>query len=192
MVDASLIGVVEGGFARRRRVAMAVPVLILVYLIYAAVAFDVPGVVARARMDNAAILLSDFWSYKVQVTRDNKSGAVISTVEGDARYAVQPDWVTEVGGVTTVDLGRGNVVTYDAGGARYVVPGYGTIDIRPVDGKLALTAPLPLPDWISASDTRVGVTTLCGAVQLHAVEGGDVPLFCGVGDVLLYAGERVL
>ncbi|MBI1169936.1 phosphonate ABC transporter, permease protein PhnE [bacterium] len=162
MVDASLIATVESSFSRRRRVAFAIPVVIILYLIYAVFAFDLPGVIARARMDNAAILLSDFWSYKIQVTRDNRSDRVLSTVEGDARYTVHPDWVTEANGVTTVDLGAGNVVTYDADGARYVVPGYGTIDIRSQRGKLVLTAPQPLPDWISASDTRVGVTTPAG------------------------------
>jgi phosphonate transport system permease protein len=53
-------------------------------------------------------------------------------------------------------------VTYDDAGARFVVPGYGTIDIKPVDGKLALTAPLPLPDWINAADNKVSVTTDAG------------------------------
>ncbi|MGV8989037.1 MAG: phosphonate ABC transporter, permease protein PhnE [Cypionkella sp.] len=162
MVDASLTSTVESSFSRRRRVALAIPALIVLYLIYAFFAFDVPGVIARARMDNATILLSDFWSYKVQVTRDNRNDTVVSTVEGDSRYSLQPDWVKQADGVTTINLGDGNVVTYDKEGARYVVPGYGTIDIRPQDGKLVLTAPEPLPDWISASDTRVGVTTPAG------------------------------
>ena len=39
-------------------------------------------------------------------------------------------------------------MTYDSNGARYVVPGYGTIDIRPEGGKPVLTAPQPIPDWI--------------------------------------------
>jgi phosphonate transport system permease protein len=73
-----------------------------------------------------------------------------------------PDWVTMDGGVTRIDLGDGNLVTYDAAGARYVVPGYGTIDIAPEGGKLRLTAPQPLPDWINASDNRVTVTTDAG------------------------------
>jgi phosphonate transport system permease protein len=73
-----------------------------------------------------------------------------------------PDWVTIDSGVTTVDLGQGHVVTYDDAGARYVVPGYGTIDIRPEGGKPVLTAPEPIPDWINVGENRVAVTTDAG------------------------------
>ena len=167
MVDAFLIQSTRSGFARRRLLAIAVPVVILVYLIYTAAAFDVLGVASRARMDNASNLLSDFWSYKVQVTRDNRTNTVVTSIEGEKRYAFppdrQPEWVKTAGEGTTVDLGTGNLVTFDARGARYVVPGYGTIDITvDASGKLILTAPQPLPDWISASDTRVGVITPAG------------------------------
>lgn len=163
MVDATLITDVQTSFSHRRIFALSVPVVILAYLIYAAISFDVLGVAARARMDNAGILLSDFWGYKLHVTRDNRSGAVESTFDGDGRYAFSPaqmpDWVRQADGVTTIDLGDGRIVTYDAAGARFVVPGYGRIDIRQEAGKLVLTAPEPLPDWISASDSRVAVTT---------------------------------
>ncbi len=47
-------------------------------------------------------------------------------------------------------------------GARYVVPGYGTIDIRPEGGKPVLTAPEPIPDWISVAENKVSVTTDAG------------------------------
>ena len=71
--------------------------------------------------------------------------------------------MTQADGVTTIDLGGGHVVTYDAEGASYEVPDYGTIDIRPdAGGALALTTPQPLPGWINASDTRVSVTTDAG------------------------------
>lgn len=150
-------------FRRRRLVALAVPAAILAYLAYAFVAFDVAGLAGRARLDNAAILLSDFVSHKVHVTRDNRTGTLTTAIEGEARGTYpagsHPDWVTTDGTVTTVDLGDGHVVTYDDAGARYVVPGYGTIDIRPGEGGLQLTAPQPLPDWISASANRIGVTT---------------------------------
>lgn len=162
MVDASLMTTVETSFQRRKIVALAIPALILAYLLYAAISFDVLGVASRARMDNARILMSDFWSYKVHVTRDNRNGVVTSSIDGDNRYAFAPDWVKTAGDVTTVDLGGGSVVTYDAKGARYVVPGYGTVDIVSNNGKLSLTAPQPLPDWISASDSRIAVTTPAG------------------------------
>lgn len=153
-------------FTRRRLFALSVPVVILVYLTYIFFAFDLPGLAARARLDNAAILLSDFWSHKTHVTRDNRTGEIVVAIEGENKgtypEGMLPDWVTIQGDVTTVDLGQGNVVTYDAAGARYVVPGYGTIDIKPVNGKVAMTAPEPVPDWISVSPNKISVTTAAG------------------------------
>ena len=61
-------------FARRKLLAFAVPLVILGYLLYAAMAFDLAGLAGRARMDNARILLADFVSYKTHVTRDNCRG----------------------------------------------------------------------------------------------------------------------
>lgn len=157
---------VDRSFARRRAFALGIPALILAYLVYAAIAFDLTGLAARARLDNAAVLLSDFWSYKTHVTRDNRSGGVTVAIEGEAKgtyaRAAWPGWVTEAGGVTTVDFGRGNVVTYDAAGARYVVPGYGTIAVAPDGGKLALMAPEPYPDGLSVSANKVTATTPAG------------------------------
>ena len=162
MVDAALISTIETSMRRRKIMALAVPALILVYLFYAAISFDVLGVASRARMDNARILLSDFWSYKVHVTRDNRSGRVTSSLDGDNRYAFDPDWVVTKGDITTIDLGGGAIVTYDPSGARMIVPGYGTVDIVSSGGKIGVTAPQPLPDWISVSDKRVAVTTPLG------------------------------
>ncbi len=159
----ALADTVTATFARKRRIALAVPAAILAYLVYAAISFDIAGLVQRARFDNAAILLSDFWSHKTHVTRDNRSGKVVVAIEGEAKGTygdrMLPGWVTVEGPVTTIDLGDGHVVTYDDRGARYVVPGYGTIDIRPQGGKPVVTAPRPIPDWISAAENKVSVTT---------------------------------
>ena len=137
-------------FRTKRRIAFAVPVVIVAYLTYIFISFDVAGLAARARMDNAKILLSDFWSYKTHVTRDNASGNLTVAIEGEKKgtYAPGdlPEWVTVQGDTTTVDLEDGYLVTYDSAGARFVVPGYGVIDIRPDGEKLLLDAPLPLPD----------------------------------------------
>ncbi|NBE08204.1 phosphonate ABC transporter, permease protein PhnE [Paragemmobacter ruber] len=151
---------------RRRLIALSVPAVILAYLVYIFFSFDIPGLAQRARMDNAVILMSDFVSHKVHVSRDNRSGAVVTAIEGEAKgtypAGVHPDWVTVQGDSTTINLGDGHVVTYDPAGARYDIPGYGLVDIRPEGGRLALTAPEPLPDWINASGNRVTVTTDAG------------------------------
>ncbi|MDO8884641.1 phosphonate ABC transporter, permease protein PhnE [Pseudotabrizicola sp.] len=165
-VDINLSGQITAGFARKRLMAFAVPGVILLYLLYTAVAFDLAGLAQRARMDNAAILLSDFWTHKTHITRDNRNGAVSAAIEGESKGAYPPgefpSWVTIAGDVTTIDLGTGHIVTYDAAGARMIVPGYGTIDIRPDGNRLVLSAPEPLPGWINASDSRIAVTTPAG------------------------------
>lgn len=166
MVDATLSMQMTGTFRRKRMVAFAVPAVILAYLVYVFFAFDLPGLAARARMDNAGILLADFWSHKTHVTRDNRSGDLTVAIEGEAKgtypAGMLPDWVAVTGDVTRIDLGGGHLVTYDAAGARYDVPGYGAIEIRPEGGRLALTAPEPLPEWINAAPNRVSVTTDAG------------------------------
>ena len=94
----SLADTVTQGFTRKRRLALAVPAAILAYLIYAAISFDIAGLVGRARFDNAAILLGDFWSHKTHVTRDNRSGDVAVAIEGENKgtypTGTAPAWVT--------------------------------------------------------------------------------------------------
>ncbi len=162
----SLASDVTRSFARKRRMAIAVPAVILAYLLYAVISFDIATLMQRARFDNAAILLSDFWSHKTHVTRDNRTGELTVAIEGENKGTypdgMLPAWVSVAGDVTTIDLGTGHVVTYDDAGARFVVPGYGTIDIRPVGGKPVLTAPEPIPDWISVSENKVSVKTRAG------------------------------
>lgn len=163
----ALFDKVTANFTRRRRMAIAVPLAIVAYLVYVFLAFDVVNVASRARMDNASILLNDFWSHKTHVTRDNRSGQLTIAKEGEARgtypQGMLPDWVTVNGAQVNIDLGGGNLVTYDDQGARYDVPGYGLIDIRPEQGGgLALTAPQPLPDWINASRNLITVKTEAG------------------------------
>lgn len=167
MTDATQFGTpyatVQRQFKTRRLTAFALPVLLLIYLSYLFVSFDIPGLAARAKMDNAKILLSDFVAYKTHVTRDNRSDKTTVSIEGEAKATYAPSqypaWVQTQGDTTTIDLGQGHIVTYDAKGARYNVPGYGVIDIQPEGDKLKLTAPQPLPDWINATDTRISVTT---------------------------------
>ena len=162
----TLVDTVTRSFDAKRRMAFAIPLLILAYLTYAAISFDIGALVRRASFENASILLSDFWSHKTHVTRDNRSGDVTVAIEGENKgtypTGTAPDWVALAEDVTTIDLGDGHLVTYDAAGARYVVPGYGIIDIHPEGGKPVLTAPQPIPDWISVSENKVSVTTDAG------------------------------
>ncbi|MDR0808763.1 MAG: phosphonate ABC transporter, permease protein PhnE, partial [Gemmobacter sp.] len=166
ILSPTLTDTVTRSFTRRSRLAFAIPAAILVYLFYASISFDLAGLASRARFDNAAVLLGDFWSHKTHVTRDNRTDRLTVAIEGEAKgtypVGMLPDWVRVDGTTATIDLGQGHIVTYDDQSARYVVPGYGTIDIRPRDGKPVLTAPEPIPGWISVSENKVSVTTDAG------------------------------
>ena len=55
------------------------------YFIYVFIAFDVVGLSQKASLDNAKILVSDSYSYKVHVTRDNRSSDVSIKIEGETK-----------------------------------------------------------------------------------------------------------
>ena len=50
MTDAALYAAADSRFARKRRVAFAIPAVILIYLVYVFFAFDIPGLAERARL----------------------------------------------------------------------------------------------------------------------------------------------
>ncbi|MBI1219568.1 MAG: phosphonate ABC transporter, permease protein PhnE [Rhodobacteraceae bacterium] len=159
-------------FARKRRVALAVPVLIALYLVYIFFAFDLPGLAARARLDNAAILVADSYSYKTHVTLDNRADQITVAIEGQRKgtYAkgTEPDWVKIAGDTAVVTLPRGAKVEMGPQGMHFTVPNYGEISAR-IDADNHVVADLPpgpVPDWISASNTRLGITTPYGRVNV--------------------------
>lgn len=158
-------------FARKRITAMAVPAVILAYLVYIFFAFDVAGLADRARMDNAATLVADSYSYKTHVSRDNASGETVFAIEGERKGTygpgTAPAWVTQQGTDTVIDLDGGHVVRFlpDAR-VTYDVPDYGTIDIQVVDDRVVTNLGDTPPDWINASDTRVAITTDAGRLTV--------------------------
>lgn len=161
----------DASFLRRRIIALGVPVVLLTYLTYVALAFDLGGLLARAKPDNARILLSDTYSYKTHVELDNRNGEVTVAIEGETKgtYANDswPEWVTRERDATLVDLGGGNMVTFDAKGARFDVAGRGPILITKGADGFEVAAPDSVPaDWINASATRVAVTAPAGRLTL--------------------------
>jgi phosphonate transport system permease protein len=155
----------------KRNAAIAVPAVIFAYLLYIFIAFDVPGLLERARMDNARILVGDSYSHKVHVTRDNRDGTMSYAVEGEAkgRYpeGTAPDWVEETPDAVVVDLGDGHVVRFLPDNAlTYEVPGFGPIEVQVVDGAVVSNLGETPPDWINASDSRIAITTDAGRVSV--------------------------
>jgi phosphonate transport system permease protein len=159
-------------FRRKRRIALAAPALLLLYFAYIFTSFDILGIAQRARVENAAILMADFWSHKTHVTRDNRSGQITVAIEGEAKgtypSGVYPEWVNSGATITEVSLRKGYMVELDGSTeARFTIPGYGTLGLSVASGRVALDAPEgELPNWISASNSRVTVTTPEGRLTM--------------------------
>ena len=97
LVESSPLPGVLRDMRRRKIVALSVPLMLVAYLAYVVVAFDVMGLAERARLDNAAILVADSYSHKVHVARDLRSGELEVAIEGERRGTYPPgdalDWV---------------------------------------------------------------------------------------------------
>lgn len=157
-------------FQRKRLMGFAIPAVIFVYLTYIFFAFDLPGLAGRANMDNAVTLVSDSWSHKVHVTRDNRSGEISYAVEGErkGRYpeGARPAWVTG-SEVTTIDLGGNHIVRYLPDNRTEIeIPDFPLIEVQAEGRTLTTNLPDDLPDWISASNRRIGITTPEGRITL--------------------------
>ena len=156
-------------FRRKQWAGFAVPFLIVLYLGYVFASFDVMGLADRVSVKNMQTLVSDSYSYKTHVVRDNRNGEIEIAIEGErkGRYenGAHPDWVTP-GTNTRVDLGDGHVIELGTD-VRYDVPGYGLITATPDAGGANATLPDgPLPDWINASKNRLTVTTDAGRLTI--------------------------
>lgn len=159
-----LRGQAAGLFRRKKMIALAVPVVILVYLTYVFFAFNVAGLVEQARMDNARTLVADSYSYKTHVNRDNRTGELGFSIEG-ARAGTyppgeHPEWVTVDGQDMVVELGGGHVVRFLPDTlVVYEQPGQEPITLQLIDDVVVTNLPDPAPAGVNASDTRVAITT---------------------------------
>ncbi len=157
-------------FQRKRLIGFGIPAVIFAYLVYIFFAFDIAGLAGRANLDNAVTLASDSWSHKVHVTRDNRSGEITYAVEGErkGRYpeGQRPDWVSG-DEVLTIDLGGDHIVRYLSDNRTEIeIPGFPMIEVQAEGRSLTSNLPADLPDWISASNRRIGITTPEGRITL--------------------------
>ncbi|MEO4042825.1 phosphonate ABC transporter, permease protein PhnE [Hoeflea sp. CAU 1731] len=162
---------IEQLFRRKRLLSFGLPVAILLYLVYIFFAFDIASLSDRFRLDNAATLVSDAYSYKTHVTLDNRTDSFSFAIEGEKKGAYPagetPDWVTIDGDQATVDLLGGYSVVINKNHAVFTVPGYGEIDARVAGRSIETTLPGDeVPDWINASRTRLAVTTPNGRMSV--------------------------
>ncbi|WP_323767556.1 phosphonate ABC transporter, permease protein PhnE [Marinovum sp.] len=157
-------------FQRKRLLGFGIPAVIVLYFVYIVVAFDIPGLAQRANMDNAVTVLSDSWSHKVHVTRDNRTGQISYAVEGErkGRYpeGQRPAWVSG-DEVLTIDLGSDHIVRYLPDTRTEIeIPGFPMIEVQARGRTLVTNLPEALPEWISASSRRIGITTPEGRITL--------------------------
>lgn len=160
----------ESLFLRKRLFAFGVPALVLVYFIYIFFAFDVPGLMQRASLENARTLTSDTWSHKVHVTRDNRSGEISYAYEGERKgeypEGERPDWVSGTD-IITVDLGGDTIVRFLSENRTEIeIPGFGMVEAQAEGRTVTTNLGEDLPDWINASDRRVAITTPEGRITL--------------------------
>jgi phosphonate transport system permease protein len=165
MTTATLHAATLTQFSRKKRLTIAVPLVIMAYFAYIFVSFDVAGLGKRINLNNARTLLSDSYSYKTHVAQNNRNGVITLSVEGERKgqypEGTAPDWVS-LGDTTVVDLGKGHVITLGPQ-VSYDIPGYGLVTARP-DGT-GVHAVFPegdLPDFINASKNRVMIATDAG------------------------------
>ena len=159
--------------AAKRRFAVAVPAVLLAYLVYVFFAFDIPGLAERARLDNAATLVADSYSHKVHVTRDNRSGEITVAKEGERKgtfpTGMEPEWIARESGGARVALEDGHEVIFGPDNtAVYLHPDFGRIEARAsrADGVEIGRAPGTLPDWVSYSSSRLDITTDAGRLTM--------------------------
>ncbi len=157
---------------RKRLLAFTVPAALLLYFVYICIAFDIPGIAERARMDNAVTLVADTVSHKTHVIRDNRSQAYAVAIEGEKKGTWpdgrRPDWVRFEGRDARIDLEDGYRVDFAGATVRFTVPGYGVIEATPTRRQIETVLPdgAPAPDWINASRTRLSVTTPNGRLAI--------------------------
>jgi phosphonate ABC transporter, permease protein PhnE len=158
--------------ARKRMLAFALPLMVLAYFVYIVFAFDIAGLAGRMRWDNAVTLVSDTYSYKTHVERNNRTGEIKVAVEGERKGTYNatnyPAWVKVGEDAAVITLDDGGTIEIAGDMVRYDVPGFGVIEATQsrTGGVTINLDPATLPDWISYSKTRLTVTTKAARLSL--------------------------
>ncbi|MEL6267208.1 MAG: hypothetical protein AAFR52_16440, partial [Pseudomonadota bacterium] len=155
---------------RRRTVTFSILGAILLYLLYALVALDVPGLVSSARPERALLLGTDSVAYKVHVEKNLRRGGLEISVEGERRavYDDPPPWVVPDGSDATVDLDEGYGVEIRGRTALFTVPEYGVIEAEAHDD--GVTTRLPDGAVIGAVTPDGLVTTLPDGSEIRHLD----------------------
>ncbi len=168
---------------RKKLFGFAIPAVIFAYAVYVFFAFDILGLAERARMDNAAVLVSDAVSYKTHVTRDNRSGEITVAIEGSRRATYAPDqipaWAEVASHTAEIELRHGHRVTYAGPLITYHHPEFGDIVIDTANGVDLRLSAEAVPDFINASGNRVSIATEGGRLSVTRNRTETMRYFAG-------------
>lgn len=157
---------------RKKRISVGILTLVIFYLSYIFISFDFYNVFKEARSDNASILISDSFSYKTHLTRDNRNNQYSLAIEGEKKgeYIDRdwPGWVRlDNNGNATVILEKNHIISFNGNEVTFSIPGYG--DIIAIPSKQGVKTILPegeIPSFINMSKTRLNVTTPAGRMSV--------------------------
>ncbi|WP_211369139.1 phosphonate ABC transporter, permease protein PhnE [Roseospira navarrensis] len=126
--------------------------LVLLYLVYAWFAFDIPHLIRTAEPQRAVLLATDSVAHKVHVTKSLRNPGFEVAVEGErtATYEHLPDWVRAdaAGEDVFVDLGEGHTVTIDGQTLTLTTPESGPITVTATDDGVRIAYSGEKPDWV--------------------------------------------
>jgi len=134
--QASRLRRTHGEVIRKSRMAAFWPLtslgIVLGYLVYAWIAFDVSGVFGAADWNRGVLLSRDSFHHKYQVSYSARQDEVSVTVEGDRNTEQDPlpSWVTTDGDRYRVSLGGRHIVTFATGRLDYTAPDGSTYAAR--------------------------------------------------------------
>jgi phosphonate transport system permease protein len=165
-VTDAMIGEVRSKVDGRRWMLIGLCALVLAYLVYAWIAFDVSRLLSDSRGENFALLGTDVVMHKVHVVRTARRQGIEIAVEGErtATYKTPPDWVATGEDSADIDLGEGYRIRIDGPEARFDVPGYGTIIARATKTGVETTVPpgRPVPEWLSIDPLKLNARPTLG------------------------------
>ncbi|TYC63535.1 phosphonate ABC transporter, permease protein PhnE [Rhodobacterales bacterium] len=147
---------------RRAWLTVLVPCTVLLYLAYTWFAFDITGLLAKARPDRAAILATDSVAYKVQVEKNFRSDTFEVAIEGERTATYDntdlPDWIDLSGDNAVVDLGEGYEIEIDGKTALFTIPNFGVIRGTATETGVETKLPEgPVPDWVKVDPRKLEV-----------------------------------
>nr|WP_325248699.1 phosphonate ABC transporter, permease protein PhnE [Amylibacter sp.] len=157
---------------RKATLSFALLGAVALYLIYIFFSFDIMGLSERASLTNAKTLVADSYSYKTHITKSNRgAGNLSASIEGEkkGRYpeGTYPDWVSANGSDALVTLSDGSIVELKGKVVYFDIPNYGPVKITTHTSGIDLELPTSsVPDFISASRSRVAITTVGGRVSV--------------------------